>query len=78
MSVLSIRIPESIHIKVKEISKKEKISINQFIASALSEKLSAFMTEDYIQRRAERASKEKFNAALKQVPNTPPDATDKI
>jgi len=50
MSVLSLRIPESIHIKVKEISKKENISINQFIASALSEKLSAFMTEDYIQR----------------------------
>ena len=78
MSVLSIRIPESIHKKVKEISKNEKISINQFIASALSEKLSAFMTEDYIQRRAKNASRKKFMDALKQVPNVPPDENDKI
>jgi len=78
MSVLSLRIPESIHIKVKEISKKENISINQFIASALSEKLSAFMTEDYIQRRAKNAAEKKFIAALKQVPNVPPDEEDRI
>ena len=78
MSVLSLRIPESIHTKVKEISKKEKISINQFIASALSEKLSAFMTEDYIQRRAKNASEKKFIAALKKVPDVQPDENDKI
>ena len=78
MSVLSLRIPESIHTKVKEISKNEKISINQFIASALSEKLSAFMTEDYIQRRAKNASEKKFMAALKQVPNVSPDENDRI
>jgi len=78
MSVLSLRIPDSIHTKVKEISKKEKISINQFIASALSEKLSAFMTEDYIQRRAKKASQKKFMDAMKQVPNVSPDENDKI
>ncbi len=78
MSVLSLRIPDSIHTKVKEISKNEKISINQFIASALSEKLSAFMTEDYIQRRAKNASEKKFMAALKKVPNAQPDDNDKI
>ena len=78
MSVLSLRIPESIHTKVKEISKKEKISINQFIASALSEKLSAFMTEDYIQRRAKNASEKKFFAALKKVPDAQPDENDRI
>ncbi len=78
MSVLSLRIPDSIHTKVKEISKNEKISINQFIASALSEKLSAFMTEDYIQRRAKNASEKKFMAALKKVPNAQPDDNDRI
>ena len=44
MSTLSIRIPDSIHGKVKEISKTDNISINQFIASAVGEKIAALET----------------------------------
>lgn len=78
MSTLSLRIPDSIHKQVKSLSKKDHISINQFISSALSEKLSAYMTEEYIAKRAERASKSKFKAAMKQVPDKIPDDFDKI
>ncbi len=46
MSTLSLRIPESLHKRVKELSKKDKISINQFVASALAEKISSLDTLD--------------------------------
>ena len=42
MSTLSLRLPDSLHKKIKEFSKQEGISINQFITIAVSEKISAF------------------------------------
>lgn len=78
MSTLSLRIPESIHHKLKEVSKKERVSINQFISSAVSEKLSAYMTKEYIQKRAQRGSREKFLEALEQVPAVEPEEYDKL
>ena len=78
MSTISLRLPDSLHNKVKEIAKKEGISINQFIASAVSEKMSAFVTEDYLERRAERANREKFEEALSQIPDVEPEEYDKL
>ena len=42
------------------------------------EQLSAFMTEEYINRRAEQGNRDKFLSALKQVPNVEPDKRDKL
>jgi predicted HicB family RNase H-like nuclease len=39
MGALSLRLPTSIHKHIKEIAKKEGVSINQFISSAVSEKI---------------------------------------
>ena len=77
MSTLSINIPDSYHKMVKTVSKEDKISINQFIASAIGEKLSAMQTAAYLQKRAERGSREKFLAVLNNVPNTEPEEFDK-
>ena len=57
MSALSLRLPSSIHQHIREIAKNEGVSINQFVSSAVSEKISAIMTEDYLKSRAERAKK---------------------
>ena len=76
MSTISVRIPESLHKKVKEISQKDKVSINQFITSALAEKISALMTEEYLHERAKRGNRSKFEAALLQVPDAKPEEMD--
>lgn len=47
MSVLSLRLPDSIHRHIREFAKREGVSINQFIASAVAEKISALDTKDY-------------------------------
>ena len=77
MSTLSINIPDSYHRMVKTVSKEDKISINQFIASAIGEKLSAMQTAAYLQKRAERGSREKFLAVLNNAPDIEPEEFDK-
>ena len=54
MKTISLRLPDSIHKKVKEITSQDGISINQFIASATAEKLSAYLTDDYLKERTNR------------------------
>lgn len=47
MSALNLRLPDSIHRHIEEIAKREGVSINQFISTAVSEKVSAILTEEY-------------------------------
>jgi hypothetical protein len=78
MSALSLRLPESIHRHIREIAKKEGVSINQFISSAVSEKISALMTEDYLEKRARRAKKRDFKKILANVPSRTPILSDEL
>jgi len=78
MSTLSLRLPESLHRGVKEIVQREGISINQFITIAIAEKLSALLTEEYLQERAKRGSREAYLAALAEVPDAEPEEFDRL
>jgi hypothetical protein len=78
MSALSLRLPGSIHRHIREIAKKEGVSINQFISSAVSEKISALMTEEYLETRAKRAKKEDFKKVLAKVPGRKPLPDDEL
>ena len=76
MSTLSIRIPDSYHTMVKEVSKIDNISINQFITAAIGEKLTALQTENYLEKRSKKGSKEKFLAVLDKAPDIRPEEYD--
>jgi hypothetical protein len=78
MGALSIRLPESLHERVRELAAREGISINQLIAAALAEKMSAIMTADHLEARARRGTREKFLAALAQVPDVEPEPQDRL
>ncbi len=66
------------HKKVREIAKKDNVSINQFINSALAEKIAAFLTEEYLEERAKRGSREKFERVLSKVPDVQPEEYDRL
>ncbi len=72
MSALSLRLPDSIHRHIKEVAQKEGVSINQFISSAVAEKISAILTEDYLKSRAKRAKKKEFKKILDEVADRTP------
>lgn len=77
MSAISLRMPNSIHDRARLLSKRDNVSINQFVATAVAEKISAMETADYLAKRAKRASREKFEAALAQVPDRETDEHDR-
>ncbi len=78
MNTLSIRLSESLHQQLRQLSKKDKVSINQFIVSAISEKTAAFLTRDYLIQRGEQASREKFLNALAKVADIEAEPYDKL
>lgn len=77
MSTLSVRLPDSLHQMAKTLAAEDHVSMNQFIAAAVAEKVSALTTETYLKERAERASVDKFRAALAAVPATTPEDFDR-
>ncbi len=78
MSAISLRLPDSLHEKVREIAKRENVSINQMITLALAEKISAMLTEEYLGERAARGSREAFDRAMVKVSDEAPQERDEL
>ena len=77
MSTLSLRLPNSLHSRIKELAKAEGLSINQFISTVAAEKISAMLTEDYLRNEAALGRREDFEAVLRKVPDVPPESYDR-
>lgn len=78
MSVLTIRLPESLHGKLLELAKAEGISIEQFLTTAAAEKMAALLTEDYLRHEASLGSRRAFERVMSKVPDVPPEIGDEL
>jgi len=78
MSTISLRLPESLHKRVRELAAQENISINQFISTALAEKLSALLTVEYLEKRARRGRRRDFDKVMAKVRDVEPDEEDRV
>ncbi|MFA6111523.1 MAG: toxin-antitoxin system HicB family antitoxin [Candidatus Latescibacterota bacterium] len=78
MSSLSLRLPDSLHAKIRELAARDDISINQFIATAAAEKAAAMLTLAYLEERARRGNRAAFDRILARVPDAPPIPGDEI
>lgn len=78
MSTFTLRLPSSLYRGVKQLAEREGVSMNQIIATTVAEKLSALMTEDYLEERVARGSRERFEAVLRKVPDVEPDERDRV
>jgi len=67
MSTISLRLPESLHKKARDLAIREDISINQLVATALAEKMSALLTGEYLAERAARGDRRSFDRVLKKI-----------
>ncbi len=76
--IQEIKLPNYLINHVRELAKREGVTVDQFIASAIAEKASVWSSLDYLDERAKRGSREKFLAAMAKVPNVEPDEWDKL
>ncbi len=73
-----LRLPRSLKDAVERISKEEGTSINQFVATAVAEKVSALETARFFQDRKARADFKAFDRIMKRRSGKPPRAGDEI
>ncbi len=78
MSRLSVRLPDSLHDKVLELARRDGVSVNQFIATAVADKASALLTVDYLEQRARRADSDLFRRLLSRVSDAEPTPGDEL
>ena len=78
MNKISLRLPDSLHRSLRDLAERDNVSINQFITTAVAEKVSALATESYLNKRAERANKRKFKKVLAKVAKRAPQAGDEL
>lgn len=78
MSALSLRIPASLHRELRELARREGVSINQIISSAVGEKVASLKTLDYLRERASRGDRLRFEQVLAKVPDVAPAESDRL
>jgi hypothetical protein len=78
MSTLTIEMSESLARHLREYAAKEGLTIDQVLASAAAEKLSALMTLEHLRQRAKQAKREDFIAFLDASPDVPPMPGDEL
>ena len=77
-STLTLRLPKSLHKRIRELAKEDGTSINQFLVTAAAEKMSAILTKSYLEAEAAKGLREDFEKVLRAVPHVEPDAYDKF
>jgi hypothetical protein len=78
MSTISLRLPQSLHDRVRKLADEDEVSINQFITTAVAEKMSALLTAQYLGQRAKQGRRRKFDRVLKKVRSVEPEKPDKL
>lgn len=78
MSTISLRLPDSLHEMLRTLAKQENVSINQLATLALAEKVSALATEEYLEARASRGDRAKFDRAMAKVADIAADERDRL
>ena len=71
MTAITIRLPNSVHQKIKELAARDDVSVNPFIASAASEKMASVLTLDFLKAEAAKGKRNDFDHYLSMVPNAP-------
>jgi predicted transcriptional regulator len=78
MTALTVRLPNSVHQKIKQLAEQDGISVNQFIASAAAEKMASVLTLAWLEAEAAKGQRGEFERYLGRVPDTAAQPGDEI
>ena len=78
MSHLNVQIPDSLYKNLQVLAEQDGISVNQFIVTAVAEKIAALTTETHLGALAKRGDREKYEAVLAKVPDVEPEPYDQM
>ena len=73
-----LRLPASLKAAVAEISKEDGTSINQFVTTAVAEKISAMKTAEFFTSRRANANIKTARRILRRKGGQPPEPEDRL
>jgi hypothetical protein len=73
-----LRLPKSLKNAVERLSKEDGTSMNQFVATAVAEKVSALQTAVFFEDRKARADFKAFDKIMKRRGGKPPRDGDQM
>lgn len=71
----NVAVPEDLYAKAVELAEQEHVSVEQFVSSALADQLAG---RQYLEARAQRATRDRFLKALEHVPDVEPEESDRL
>ena len=77
-STYPLRLPRSIKAEVERRARQDGISVNQFVATAVAEKLAVMTTAEFFVERRARADFEAFDRLMRRQGGQQPGPDDTI
>ncbi|MCZ8116423.1 MAG: toxin-antitoxin system HicB family antitoxin [Pseudomonadota bacterium] len=77
-STYPLRLPSSVKAEVERLAKAEGVSVNQFVASAVAEKLAAMSTAAFFAERRNRADFRAFDRLMRRKGGETPRSGDTV
>lgn len=74
----ALRLPASLKQGAEQMAREDGTTLNQFIVSAVAEKLSAMKTAEYFSERARRGDLQSALAFLNRTGGQPPAEDDRL
>lgn len=78
MTTISTKIPDTLFLHAKSIADREEITLDQFIALALTSQITSWETGQSFAKRAARGDWDKAKEILAKAPDVEPDLIDAL
>mgnify|MGYP001563001974 CR=1 FL=1 len=78
MKTMQVRLPDTVHHRLRELAGEEGISLNQFIVTSVSNEIVRQETSDFFRAAAAKFDATAFADALSAVPDLPADRGDRL
>lgn len=78
MAKLQLRLPDTIHNKIRKMAKREDISINQVLVNSISNEIIRYETMQFFIERSKKFNEQDFIDALSEIPEIEPEEIDRL
>jgi len=78
VKAIQVRLPDSIHHRLRKLAAQEGVSLNQFIVTSVSNEIVRQETSDFFAAAAAKFDPAAFAEALGAVPDAPVTKTDRM
>ena len=73
---VSLHLPASLKAAAEEFARRDGVSLNQFISTAVAQKVGAVDAVEFLRKRGAGGDRERAIAFLRAVPDVPPSPDD--